>query len=719
MNNRLEIEELQFRNFLSFGSKWQKVKLKKGFNVVLGWDADKGRSNGAGKSAFMETIPFSLFGRVHRDIKKEQIINFKNRKRCEVHIKFQRSGHTYEVRRGIKPDIFEIYKDEVLIPKPAHVKDYQAQLEEIIGMNYQTFMSLVHSNVNSSSPILDMKKPEKRKFMEKVFNLKLFTDLHDKNSKKIKSVNEKLTALNSEKYNNENNIDGIIQKIKKIKSKMSLKSSELELNEAKEYLKELLDGYKEIDTNDMKQLLKDKKELLNELTIDEEVQKNKLSTFILKDDDTIKKYEDSIEEKKKKVRELNLHIKMIRQDMKNCYIREDEHEELVNAKEKLKNYRIEEGKTDQLQSIKKEQLKKLLSGEGICPLLKTKCDRIQDKSLITSLKEEYKSLTEKNDVIMSGIDECYNFISKYKETHKKEITDKQLLDIAETNSSISKYDDEYIDLKEKRDDYKKEQTEIETRSIKEYIIDVNGKKKDLQKSCNKLNEKLDNANESRTLINNVRNEIKTLKTQVELEKKNLQDLTDMLNVEVGDMKALEESNIQIDAKIKKMNNILDYLDFIKIVCKDENIKQYAVSSVMPYLNKRTNYYLAEVGYGFYTVIDKWLDANIKAPGVSNASYGSLSGGEGRGIDLALQLAFLDIARIQSGVFPDVITFDELLDSSVDSQGLIKLMSILRVKQEEENLKVILISHRTEVEELNIDHVFYVEKKNGYSTVTTK
>ena len=152
------------------------------------------------------------------------------------------------------------------------------------------------------------------------------------------------------------------------------------------------------------------------------------------------------------------------------------------------------------------------------------------------------------------------------------------------------------------------------------------------------------------------------------------------------------------------------------MCKDENIKQFAISSNIPYINERVNYYLSEVGHNFYVVLDNWLDLQIKGPGITNGSYGSLSAGESKCIDLAMQFAFLDVSRIQSGAFIDLLIEDEILDSSIDSIGLPKLINILKFKQVEDNLKTFIISHRSEINDLDIDNIYQVVKKNGYSTV---
>jgi len=87
---KIECIEVGFQNFLSFGSKWQDIKLYNGVNFVTGLDKDKGKSNGAGKSSFLETIPFALFGKTARDIKQDQIVNWKNKKNCIVVFRFIR-----------------------------------------------------------------------------------------------------------------------------------------------------------------------------------------------------------------------------------------------------------------------------------------------------------------------------------------------------------------------------------------------------------------------------------------------------------------------------------------------------------------------------------------------------------------------------------------------------------------------------------------------------
>jgi DNA repair exonuclease SbcCD ATPase subunit len=178
----------------------------------------------------------------------------------------------------------------------------------------------------------------------------------------------------------------------------------------------------------------------------------------------------------------------------------------------------------------------------------------------------------------------------------------------------------------------------------------------------------------------------------------------------------EHDKHMVKTDMRRLNSISDYLNEIKIILKDENIKQYTIKQIMPYLNKQANHYLSEVNYGFYVSIDKWLDVEIKGPGIRDASYDNLSGGERRGIDIAIQLSLLDIARTQSGCFPDILIFDELLDSSIDGVGMEQLMKIIKVKQKETDDKIFIISHRQEIDAELIDHEYKVVKENGFSRV---
>lgn len=113
-----------------------------------------------------------------------------------------------------------------------------------------------------------------------------------------------------------------------------------------------------------------------------------------------------------------------------------------------------------------------------------------------------------------------------------------------------------------------------------------------------------------------------------------------------------------------------------------------------------------------------MDYDIIGPGIKNCSYGNLSGAEKISLDRAVQLASIDVKKQQSSSLIDVLILDEVLDSSVDDDGLSEMMDIIKTKQEEDNSKVLIVSHRNELGSLNklFDHKYIVLMDN-YSTMT--
>jgi DNA repair exonuclease SbcCD ATPase subunit len=193
-----------------------------------------------------------------------------------------------------------------------------------------------------------------------------------------------------------------------------------------------------------------------------------------------------------------------------------------------------------------------------------------------------------------------------------------------------------------------------------------------------------------------------LNTQIESLKKEIVDIDNECN--------------KLNDAIEKLITLKDYVSYVKTLCKDENIKQYAISSIMPYLTKRINEYLAKAGMSYFVGFNTLLEDDIKGPGIYGASYGNLSGGEARSMDLAILFSLLDVSRLQFGVYPDVLLLDELLDSSIDKNGIDEIMRIVWLRQKEDNSKVFLVTHRSDWTELTGMRKYKVEKESGFSSI---
>ena len=125
-------EKLRYKNFLSTGNQFTEINFTTASTtLVIG-------NNGAGKSTMLDALTFALFGKSYRGVNKPQLINSVNEKECLVEIEFKIADTSWKVVRGIKPAIFQIYKNGELLNSDAAAKDQQIWFESVVlKMNYK------------------------------------------------------------------------------------------------------------------------------------------------------------------------------------------------------------------------------------------------------------------------------------------------------------------------------------------------------------------------------------------------------------------------------------------------------------------------------------------------------------------------------------------------------------------------------------------------------
>jgi len=182
-------KKIRWKNFLSTGNTPIEVDLNKSpTSLIIG-------SNGSGKSTLLDAVCFVLFNRPFRIIKKEQIVNTINNGDCVVEIDFNVGRKTYQVRRGIKPNLFEIYCDGELLNQEANTVDYQKVLEQnIMKLNYRSFVQVIILGSSSYEPFMKMKARYRRDVVEEILDIKVFTQmdliLRDQQSLLTKNITE-------------------------------------------------------------------------------------------------------------------------------------------------------------------------------------------------------------------------------------------------------------------------------------------------------------------------------------------------------------------------------------------------------------------------------------------------------------------------------------------------------------------------------------------------
>tara|TARA_Y100000004_G_C8957766_1_gene431617 strand:+ start:4083 stop:5798 length:1716 start_codon:yes stop_codon:yes gene_type:complete len=248
-------KSVRFKNFGSFGNYFTEIELDRNRTTLVSG------SNGNGKSfALLDSVTFGLFGKPFRKINIPQLVNTINEKGCLVEVEFSIGTDEYKVVRGIKPKLFEIYKNKELLNQNAKAKDYQKFLEEqILKMNYKSFTQVVILGSSSFVPFMQLSASDRRAVIEDILDINVFSVMnqllrgHIAATKecikgldyKIDLLKEKIevqkeyiqTIKDKSDANLQRNmeeiektasiVEGIQEEIEKIKSQMDEKKSEL------------------------------------------------------------------------------------------------------------------------------------------------------------------------------------------------------------------------------------------------------------------------------------------------------------------------------------------------------------------------------------------------------------------------------------------------------------------------------------------------------------
>jgi DNA repair exonuclease SbcCD ATPase subunit len=187
-------KNIKFKNFLSTGNQYTEIDFTKNkTNLIVG-------SNGAGKSTILDALCFSLFGKPFRKINKPQLINSVNEKDCKVEVEFAIGSVEWKVIRGIKPAIFEVWKNNTLLDQSAAALDQQKWLEQnVLKMNYKSFTQIVILGSSTFVPFMQLSSPHRREVIEDLLDIKIFSSMNVVIKEKIRQAKEEIKVLDLKK----------------------------------------------------------------------------------------------------------------------------------------------------------------------------------------------------------------------------------------------------------------------------------------------------------------------------------------------------------------------------------------------------------------------------------------------------------------------------------------------------------------------------------------
>ncbi len=178
---------MRWKNFLSTGNNFTEIQLDRNpTTLIIG-------ENGAGKSTILDALCFGLFGKPFRNISKGQLTNTVNNSSAMVELEFQIGTKEIKVRRGIKPNVFEIYINGKMYNQDANVRDYQKYLEQqILKLNYRSFTQVVILGSSTFVPFMQLKARHRREVVNEILDIQIFSIMNLLMRERIKTITSDL-----------------------------------------------------------------------------------------------------------------------------------------------------------------------------------------------------------------------------------------------------------------------------------------------------------------------------------------------------------------------------------------------------------------------------------------------------------------------------------------------------------------------------------------------
>ena len=242
----IRFKKIRWKNFLSTGDRWTEMILDEvGTTLVVG-------TNGAGKSTVLDALCFVLFNKPYRKINKSQLVNTTNEKGSVVEIEFSIGPKKYLVRRGIKPNMFDIEIDGRMRNKEADDRINQKILEEqIIKLNFKSFTQIVILGSSNFVPFMQLSAPNRREVIEDLLDIKVFSAMNNILKEQLRGHKDEVRTLELKKSNLNDKVqmqEEFIEELDK-RGKESIIEKEKKVNTIALEIDELLKNNESLNNN--------------------------------------------------------------------------------------------------------------------------------------------------------------------------------------------------------------------------------------------------------------------------------------------------------------------------------------------------------------------------------------------------------------------------------------------------------------------------------------
>jgi DNA repair exonuclease SbcCD ATPase subunit len=261
----INFKKLRYKNFLSTGNMFTELELDTNTTTLIIGE------NGSGKSTILDALSFALFSKPFRKVNKPQLINSITRKDLVVEVEFDIAPNSYRIVRGMRPNIFEVYQNDVLMNQSAEMKDYQEILEKhILKISHKSFSQVVVLGSATFQPFMQLPPGQRRDIIEDLLDLQIFTVMNNLLKVKINENRDSISDVASEKRVVSEKIKLIRQHLLEIQN-----NNDVIIAEKKERLKGVFtqleemnveyDGY-EVLINELEQSLTEENRISGKMT---------------------------------------------------------------------------------------------------------------------------------------------------------------------------------------------------------------------------------------------------------------------------------------------------------------------------------------------------------------------------------------------------------------------------------------------------------------------
>lgn len=662
----LKFESIEIRNFLSVGNTPVTISLcDDPITLFTG-------NSGTGKSTVFLAISFALYGKTPRRIKKTAYANSINKKDCTTTLCWSKDGVKYKVTRGLNPAILVIEENGEVLEKSAASKDDQEWLETVFGYNYETFCQTILLSLMSYSPFLTLDAAKRREVIDNIFGLSVFTTMNSVYKRDLAEANQLVKSIEFDINKLQSNIDIIVRNIEDNKRRSERDLDTLNDNIAKTKA-ECINIKKEIDSIDI-------------------------------DENSHTELGSKIDDMKAKVKE-----KEDEQDAIFAKIRElDRSKPVDNSSNPDKFFNAESIQTHMKQKRK----------------LQTNLDDLTD-----NLVKLQKKLTKAK----SEPDNCYACGQKLSDEHIKENEEaisSLEIDIKLTEANIKQTEKNIKDASDSYDLEFKKGFEAASSEYKKAMESIKDEEESLNKEASGytkiLNKMKDEIIKVRSSFDSIESQMRKKsvleqklssavaegKNYIGLKKKLVESMqeseTERLD-EVSDMKSsLETLNSNLDNAFNSQGE----LELIGKLLKDSGLKAIMMKQYLELTNTLMQKYIEMFGLDVRFSFNENFEETIKSRGRDDFEYFSLSSGERMRLDLAMLFTWREVLRVRTGSSVNALFFDEVFDSSLDSDGRASLIPIFDSLKSDTN--IFIISHSPDhLAENDIKHI-EVRKIGGFS-----